>query len=133
MAAGQREPRFFVFRERKCRRLVPAQIMATFAFVEVRSSRKLPRMFINVAIEAPRKLDLVDRRLARRDMALLTLHFRVLAFQCVLRGGMILDRERRRLPSPHRVARRALSRARTLRKLPAMRVWRMAIGTLGER
>ena len=107
--------------------------MAAFTFIEVRSGRKLPCMFIDVAVEALPKLDLVNGRLARRYMALLALHFRVLAFQRVLRCGMILNGKGRWFPPVHSVARRTLTRARTLRKLAIVWVWDMAIDALGKR
>jgi len=87
-------------------------------------------MFIHMAVKALSKLDLIKRRLPRRNVALLALHFRVLSFQRVLAGGVVFDGKRRRLPSVERMARRALSPARPLRKLPAMRIRRVAIGAL---
>jgi len=87
-------------------------------------------MFIHVAVKALSKLDLVNRCLPRRNVALLALHFRVLPFQRVLAGGMVLDGKRRRIPSVERMARRALSPARPLRKLTAMRIRRVAIAAL---
>ena len=133
MTAGQREARFFMFRKRKSRRLVSAQIVAPFALVQVGRCRELPCMFIHVAVQTLRKLDLVNGGLARRNMTLLALHFRMFAIESVLAGGMVLAGKSRRFPASDRMARGALSPACTLRELPTVWIWRVAIGALGER
>ena len=90
-------------------------------------------MFVGMAVGAQRKLQFVNCRLARRKVTLLALHLGVFALERVLAGGMVLNGKGGRLPSIHGMARRALSRPGPLGKLPAVRVWRVAIRALGKR
>ena len=106
--------------------------MTLFAFVEVRRGGELARVFVGMAIDAERKLQFVNCRLARREVALLALHFGVLAFQRVFAGGMFLSGKGGRLPPANGMAGCALPPARTLYKLPTMRVGRVTIRALRE-
>lgn len=65
-------------------------------------------------------------------MTLRAFDTRVLALQGVGRGGMLLYREGRRLPSLDGVARSAFSAVRALGKLAVVGIRLMAVHTLGE-
>ncbi len=93
---------------------------------------KLPLVIVLVAVHASRELDLVNRRWARGYMALRALYRRMLTLQRISGLTMIRNCKLRRLPAIHGVARLAFAPIRTLRKLPAMRVF-MAIAAEPER
>ncbi len=89
-------------------------------------------MLIGVAVGAALELDLEQRVLPFRDMALRALEPRVPALQRVRARSVLFHRERRGLPSLHGVAGRALAAVRTLGELPVVRIGLVAIHALRE-
>src|SRR6516165_8511859 len=96
--AGEREFRVAVLCHRVGRAVPVDYGVAVFAAVLVGSTRKLVVVGILVAIHAEFELDVVDRVLARRNVALRTFHLDVFAFQGVARVVVLFHAEGRRLP-----------------------------------
>jgi len=97
--AGEHKVRCFMFGEREGRRLISLEIVTAIAGIEVRRSYKLPSMPIGMAIGAALELNFEQGVLAFRYVTLHALQPRMPALQRIRAGGMLLDRERRRLPS----------------------------------
>lgn len=131
VAAGQHKTRFLVLGKRERGRLVRFDVVAAIAGIEVRSGGKLSRVPIGMAIRTALELDLEQRVLALRDVALRTLQSRVSALQRVGGQCVLLPGEERRPPPLHVVARRALAAIRTLCELAIVLIF-VAIRTLGE-
>ena len=130
--ACQHKVRLLVFRKAESRRLVTLKIVAAVACVEVRSRGKLCSMLVGVTVGAALELNLEQRVLPFRDVALHTLQSRMLALQRIRAGGMLLHRKGRGLPSLHGVAGSALPAVRTLGKLPVVRIVLVAVHALLE-
>src|SRR5579864_3566344 len=118
---GKHEVCLFVLGESKRGRLVSLEIVTPLACIEVRRRRKLSRMPVAMAVCTVLKLDLKQRVLPLRTVALHTFQPRMPSLQRIRACTMFLHRERGRLPPIHCMARSALSTARTLRELPV--VW----------
>ncbi len=79
VASTQAEGRFVVARQGECRWPKLLQAVAIFAAVEMWRSGELSGMFIGVTVGAELKLNLVDREVAFRDVALRARQIRMLA------------------------------------------------------
>ena len=119
--------RLLVFRKAESRRFVALKIVAAVAGIEVRSRRKLRGMLVGVTVGAALELNLEQRVLPFRNVALRALQSRMLALQRIRAGGVLLHRKGRGLPSLHRVAGGALPAVRTLGKLPVVRIGLVAV------
>jgi len=69
------------------------RVMALLAAIEMRRGSKLRNVLIIVAIRAVLKFHFVDRRLARRNMALRALQAGMFAFQRISGLRMLLHSE----------------------------------------
>ena len=90
-------------------------------------------MFIFMAVQALRKLNLVTRFLALRNMATGALYFRVRRNKRETSIGMIRRRIRTRYPTFNFMAALTRPAIGALQKLPAVRIRRVAIRALGKR
>ena len=106
--------------------------VAVLATILIRRGSKLFVMRVLVAIHAGRKFHLVYSVLSRRGMAFLTSDSGVLSFERIMRGGVLLHSEFRRLPTVYGMAFGALAFAGSRLKLALMRIRGMAIRTLSE-
>src|ERR1019366_3058751 len=104
MPACQHKVRLLVFRKAESRRLVTLKIVAAVASVEVRSRGKLRCMLVGVTVGAALELNLEQRVLPFREMALRALQSRMPALQRICAQGVFLHRKGRGLPSLHGVA-----------------------------
>jgi hypothetical protein len=77
----------------KGRRPVSFKVVTAVASIEVGRCRKLSGVPVAVAVGAALELDLEQRVLAFRNMALRTLETRMLALQGIRGGGMVLHGE----------------------------------------
>lgn len=116
VTARQHKMGFLVFGQCERGGLVSFEVVAAVASIEVRGRSELAGVTIAVAISATLKLYLEESVLALGDVALGALQARVASFQRVGSRGVLLQREKGRLPALHVVAGGALS----------------AVGTLGE-
>jgi len=107
--------------------------VASLATIEPRISRELAFMFIFMAVQALRKLNLVTRFLALRNMATGALYFRVRRNKRETSIGMIRRRIRTRYPTFNFMAALTRPAIGALQKLPAVRIRRVAIRALGKR
>ena len=130
MASGQNEFGLLVLREGKSGRLVPLQVVAAIATVEVRSGGKLSGMAIGMAVSAALELDLENSVFAFGGVAARALHHGMPALQRIGRGGVVLYREGRRFEAINSVAGSALTAAWTLGKLRAVWIRLVTIRTL---
>lgn len=94
VAAHKRIGRLLVTRDRERRAVKIGNGMAWLALILVRLRGKLPIVGIFVAIHARRKLHLVNRLLARRNVALRALHGDVHPLQRVFRSRVFLHAEK---------------------------------------
>src|ERR1700687_3774295 len=131
MAAGELGAGLFVPGERKRRRLESLKRVAFLALVQPGRSGELGLVLVVVAVQAAGELDFVKRFLSFCDMALRALEFRVLAFERVCGGGMLLAIESGRFPAVDVVAGRALAAIGTLREMSVVRIF-VAVHALGE-
>jgi len=99
VSAGKNEMGFLMACERERGRFVPLKVVTAIAGVEVGRRGKLIGVPVGVAIGAALELDLEQRVLSLRNVALRALQPGVPAFQRVRGSGMILYRELRRLPA----------------------------------
>ncbi len=129
MSSGQRETALHVFRQGKRRRLVPLQGVTGFATIRPGRILELTEMVVFVAVSATLKLNLEERSLARRDVALGASNCGMLLLQWIRRLVVIGQTERGWLPPFHRMTRRTLSAIRPLRELSRVWVGAMAIRT----
>ena len=89
-------------------------------------------MPVAVTVGTALKLDLEQRVLAFRDMALRAFQTRMPALQRIRAGGVFLHGKRRGLPALHVVAGSALPAVRTLGELPVVRIGLVAVHALLE-
>src|SRR5450631_1860222 len=89
-------------------------------------------MPVGVTVGTALKLDLEQRVLAFRDMALRAFQTRMPALQRIRAGGVFLHGKRRGLPALHVVAGSALPAVRTLGELPVVRIGLVAVHALLE-
>ena len=106
--------------------------MALLALVEPWRSGELGLVLVVMAVEAAREFDVVERVFSLREMALRALECRVLALQRILRRGMSLHIEFRRLPSIDIVTGGAFPGVGTLCELTVVGI-PVAVGAFGER
>ena len=106
--------------------------VASLTTIEPRISRELAFMFIFMAVQAERKLDLVARFLALRNMAAGALYFGVRRNKRETCFGMIRCRICARYPTFNFMAALTLPAIGALQKLPAVRIRRVAIRALGK-
>jgi len=130
MSSGERETGVLVFRHGVVRLLEGSPIVTLFAAVAPRSCRELALVFVLVAIQALRKLDLVSSIFACRNVARFALHCCMRKSEREFSLSMIRGRESGGLPALHRVAAFASAFVGALKELPAMRIGLMAIGTI---
>jgi len=129
--ARQRKPGLLMLCEGESGRLVPLQIVALIAGIEIRRCNKLTGMAILMTIGAIIKLYPVQRVLAFWNMALRALHTNMTALERVLRRSVLLHGKQRGLPALDLVTSGAFAGIRTLGELTVMSVL-VAIGTLFE-
>ena len=134
VAARQLEPRLLMLGKREGRRTVTLERVALIALVLVRLRRELAVVLVFVAIGAALEIhDLEDRLFAFRRVTLLALQLGVSVDQRVVRLGVRLDVEQRRLPSLHVVTAGTLDAVRlTFRKLTVVLVL-VAVSTFCKR
>lgn len=130
--SGQHEARLFVLSQRERGGLVSLKVMAAFAGVEVGCCGELACMLVRMTIGAAFELHLKQCVFTFRDVTSCAFETRMSALQRIRARRMLLDRERRGLPSVHRVARSALSAVRPLAELATVRIGLMAIHALLE-
>ena len=133
MRARQAEAALLMLRDREGRGMESADRVARLAPVAVRLRRKLPLVNVLVAVETFRKRELVPRGGSCGNVALIARHLGVLTFKRIRRESVFLHAEQRGLPAVYGVAGGAFALVLSLRELPAMRIGRMAIRTIGER
>ena len=91
--------------------------MALLTTVEVGGGRELPLVFVLVTVEAAREFHLVKRFSTLGDVALRTLHGRMLGLKGIRRCRMLLHTELGGFESLHRVASGAFPSVRALDEL----------------
>lgn len=128
----QSKLRLPVFGQCERGRLVPLQIVAAVARIEVRRRSELSGVPVAVTVGASLKLHLEQRVFSFRNMALRALQTSMTALQRIAARCMFLHRESRRLPALSRVARRTLASIRTLGELPVVGIGLVAVRTLAE-
>lgn len=128
MPPGERKAGLLVFGQRVVRGLESCSRVTLLATVAPRIGRELTPMLILVAIHAERKLDLVARSLAGRDMAVSALQLAVRRDQRIFGFCVIGNREGGRAPTFYGVAAFAAAAIGALQKLAAVRIGSMAIG-----
>ena len=132
MPASQLKLRLLMLRQRERRWAVALQVVALVTLILIGLAHELIVVFIHVTIRAALEVrDFEDRVLTFRGMALIALHLRVTFDQGVVRLGMGLYIEQRRLPSLHVVTGRAFDSFRPLGELPLVLIF-MAIRALRE-
>jgi len=132
VSAGERELDFWCFASVKLEVLNVTAGVALFATVAPRSGRELPLMFVLVTIHAKGKTDLVARRLSGRSMAVGAFHLCVRRHQGKPGFGVIQHRISGWNPTLHRVATLASAPIGALQELASVRIWAVAIRTVGE-
>jgi len=132
VAAGQGKMRFLVSRQSERGRLIGLESVAAVAGVEIRSSRKLPRMPVGMAVSAARELDFEQRVLPLRNMTLRALQPRMPALQRIRAGSVLLHGEGRWFPALHVMTRGAFSAVGTFGELAVVRIGLVAVHALGE-
>jgi len=93
-----------VLREGKRGGLEALHSMATLALVQVRRGCKLTLVRVGVAVRAARKVDFVSCGRPGREMAFRAGKFGMLAFERILRSGMLADAKLRGLEPLHGMA-----------------------------
>src|SRR5579871_2939085 len=124
--------RLFVLGNREGRRLVPLQIVAAVAGVQIWSRSKLAVVPVGMAIGTMLELHFEQRVLPFRDMTLRALQPGVASLQRIRAQGVLLDREKGGLPSLHRMARRTLTGVGTFSKLAIVRIGFVTIHAFRE-
>lgn len=132
MSAGQHESCLLVSRQAEGGRFVSLDRMTTITRVEIRCGSELPRVLIRVAIGAAVKLDLELRVLPLGNMTLRALHACMSALERIPAARMLFHGKRRRAPSLHGVAVRALGTSSTFLELSLVRIRLVAIGAAGK-
>lgn len=130
MAAGEREARLLMARQRVAGWAVALHRVATLATVIVRRSGKLSGVRIRVAVRAARELDTVERGLARRRVTFLAGHSGVLALERIFRGRVFRQAEFGGLERLEGVAGSAVASVGPRAELSAMRIRFVAVGAL---
>lgn len=118
--AGEQESRLLVLRQPERRGPISIQSVALLAPVQVGSGGELPLVFILMAIETALELDLVERFLAVRNVALCALQAGMFPLQGVGSGCMLLQAKGARLETLHGVAGTALASIGALGELALM-------------
>jgi hypothetical protein len=106
--------------------------VAVLATILVRRGGELFVVRVLVAIHAGREFHFVYRVFSRGCMAFLTGNYGVFSFERIMRGGVFLHTEFRRLPTVYRMAFRAFAFAGSRLELALVRIRGMAIRALGE-
>jgi hypothetical protein len=133
VAPAQPKRSFVVPAQAECGRLEPLQIVAILAAIEMRRGCELASMLIGVAIGATLKLHFEDCVFTSSEMTLRARHCGMLSLQGIRGLGVLLEPEFCRFKAVDSVAGRALTAARPLGELSAVRIGTVAIGTLLER
>ena len=131
VCAGQRVFRISMLCDSEERAVKILYGVAAFAAIAVRRAGKLPIVHVLMTVRAFRKLHLVDRVLAGRNVAFVAVHLCVLAFERVARCAVLLHAEQRWLPPIHGMTLGTLALLRSRFKLAAMSVL-VAVHTIRE-
>ena len=122
MAAGEREARLLVLRQREGRGMVTLEVVALFAAIQVRRSGELTLVLVFVTVHAFAELDLEERVLPLGYMAPFALHLGVLAFQRVSAFGVFFHSISRRLEAVQGVTAGAFDSPRSFHELAVVHV-----------
>jgi len=123
----QGKPASSMLRNRVCAPMEIHHRVTRLALIVVGCGGELIVVRILVAVAASRELYLVNRVLARRNVALRALHSNVLALQRVPRTVMLLHSKERRFPAIHGMTLRAFALLRAGFKLSLVRIRLVAI------
>ena len=132
VATGEREAGALVLQQRVIGCLEGEAIVAPLAAIVPWGCRKLPVVFIPVAVHAESELDPVSSVLAGRGVAVCALSFSVRRSQGKAGLGMIGCRVSGGPPALHGVATLAPAAVRAFQELPAVRIGIVAIGAIGK-
>ena len=127
VSAGQNESSVTMFGDGKGRTVKILHCVATFTFVFVGRSRKLPVMRVLVAVQAGGELHLVDGVFACRQMAFRAFDSNVFSPQRISGGVMFLDAKERWLPAFYGMALRAFAFFGPRFELALVRIRLMAV------
>ena len=93
---------------------------------------KLSRMFIDVAVRAKLKPDLVDREASRRNVTLRARHRCMFALEWIAGHRMLFQSELGRFEPLHGMACRAFGSAGSIDELASVGIWPMTVGAFLE-
>lgn len=124
----QNETALLVFREGECRRVEAFFGVALLALVKVRRAGELSLVCVLVTVGAKRELHFEERRLARRNVALRTVHAAMFAAKRKSGIRMVSGQKSRSFPALYRVTAFALSTVGPLCKLSIVWIELVTIG-----